>query len=118
MTTQLTKEAFQALLAREDRVGNIARERALLILLANQTFDEVRDQTTKHLNDKGFQPMDARMMTSLAQWVKRSIRPEGERLSEKQHKWLLRENARGTARIGKYTKQLLSVAKEKQGATA
>lgn len=111
--TLLTKEAIRELLARRDRVGNAARERALTVLVANQTSDERRSETTKYHNDTGFQPMDARMMTSLAQQVARSSRPEGERLSERQHNWLLRQNKKGVSRIAKYHRQLIEAAQAK-----
>lgn len=114
MTTKtdipFTREAFIELLSRRDDRGNRARERALLVLVQNQTQDERRDETTKYHNDTGFMPMHAKKMTSFAQQVRFSRRPHGQRLSEKQHNWLLRTDRGGTPRIGKYTRQLIEAA--------
>jgi hypothetical protein len=110
----LTRDGLIDLLSRTDDLGNRARERALLVLVQNQTADEQRDEATKYHNGTGFLPMHARKMTSFALQVQRSRRPKGERLSEKQHLWLLRKDRGGTPRIGKYTRQLIEAAKERQ----
>jgi hypothetical protein len=108
-----TKQSIRDLLHTDTPVGHRALERALLVLLANQTFDERRDQTTKHYNNRGFMPMDARKMTSFAKQVQYSRRPKGEQLSPKQRAWLLRTNAKGVSRIGKYARQLIEAAQQK-----
>lgn len=115
MTTTIpfNRDAFIALLSQRDEQGNRARERALLVLLQNQTADERRDEQTKYHNDTGFMPMHAKKMTSFAQQIQRSRRQPGDRLSEKQHLWLLRCDRGGTPRIGKYTRQLIEAAEAK-----
>lgn len=113
---EFTRDAFIALLTRQDRTGAKARERALLVLIKNQTEDERQAEQTKYHNNTGFMPMHARMMTSLARQVQRSRYPEGERLSPKQHNWLLRTDKGGTPRIGKYTRQLIEAAEERKHA--
>lgn len=109
----LTRVAFIELLSRTDEVGNRARERALLVLVENQTHDERRDETTKYLNDMGFMPMHAKKMTSFAMQVQSSRYPKGRKLSPKQHLWLLRKDRGGTPRIGKYTRQLIEAAQKR-----
>lgn len=110
------RSSFIELLSRCDKTGNYARERALLLLLARQTQDERTQEQTKHHNNIGFMPMHAKMMTSFAKQIQRSTRPKGERLSEKQHNWLLVKDSGGTPRIGKYTRQLIEEAELKQAA--
>lgn len=106
MATKWTREAIIELLHTNDR----AVERALLTLLARQTSDEQVIQQTKHHNLKGFTPYDAKIMTSMAQQVKR-----GFSLTLKQLAWLRgHKSDRFPSRIGKYARQLLKVVKEKE----
>lgn len=102
-----TKEKIKQLLTENDR----AVERALLALLARQTSDEVQSESTSHHNGKGFCTYDARMMTSMAKWVRR-----GHQLSVNQLLWLRGSSRNGTPRIGKYAGQLAKVANEKEDA--
>lgn len=115
--TALTKEGIRELLHRDDRSGHYALERALLVLLSNQTADERVQETTKYYNMRGFMPMDAKKMTSFANQVRYSRRPKGERLSPKQRAWLLRFNKKGVSRIAKYHRQLIEAAQVKADAT-
>ena len=81
MSIEFTREAFIKLLVRSDRTGAVARERALLVLIQNQTEDERVSEQTKYHNNTGFMPMHASKMTSFARQIQRSRYPEGERLS-------------------------------------
>lgn len=110
---QFTRASFIELLSRIDEVGNTARERALIHLYNRQTSDERRTEQTRHHNNIGFMPMHAKMMTSFAKQVMTSRRDPGQRLSPKQHTWLLKKDKGGTPRIGKYTGQLIEEAKKK-----
>lgn len=56
-------------------------ERGLLHLLSLQTNDEQANRTTSHLNDKGFSMRTVKSGSYMAQYVKRSSRPEGYRLT-------------------------------------
>lgn len=111
-----TREEITALLHTNSPLGNRAVERALLVLLSNQTEDERRDETTKHTNDKGFTSADAKKMTSMARQVERSPYPKGQKLSSKQLGWLRRPNKGGTSRIAKYGRQLIEAAEKKASA--
>jgi hypothetical protein len=108
---QLTKENIQALLLRKDDVGMHACGRALCVLLRNQTLDEKRDADTKHRNDRGFTPSDARRGTSMAQFYMRNGWLTPAQMSYWQDPaWT---EAR-RIRITKYWGQLLEAAEEKQ----
>lgn len=111
-----TKQSIRELLHTDSPVGHRALERALLVLLARQTADERATEQTRHLNNRGFMSMDAPKMTSFAKQVQYSRRPKGEQLSPKQRAWLLRTNAKGVSRIGKYAGQLIEAAQEKANA--
>jgi hypothetical protein len=102
--------SIRKLLETNDR----AVERALVVLLERQTADERIAETTKHDNDRGFLPYDAKIMTSMAKWVR-----SGGRLSERQLKWLRNgKSARFPSRIGKYHRQLLDQIKFNELAAA
>jgi len=60
-------------------VSNV--ERGLLHLLSLQTSDEQASSTTSHLNEKGFSMRTVKQGSYMAQYVKRSSRPEGYRLT-------------------------------------
>lgn len=84
-------------------------ERAILAIDARQTDDEQRSETTRYLNARGWSAADAKQGSYLARWIRRSDRPDGEKLSGK---WVA--NAKGI--ISKYCGQLSRIAAEKVAA--
>jgi hypothetical protein len=95
-----TVEMMRQVLASND----IMVERSILELYKRQTHDEQNDQMTKHHNARGFNGLDAKFLSSLAQWILRPTeRKEGMRLSIKQ-----REVAR--KKLMKYAGQLVEIA--------
>lgn len=83
--------------------SDVAVERAILRIYAFQTSVEQSIQTTIDHNNVGFNACHAEFLSSLAEWIKRSRRPEGQRLSAKQMK-------HGRKMIKHYWKQLMRVA--------
>lgn len=109
-TKTWTRETVQDLLMTNDR----AVERALLVLLDRQTFDEQTSKDTKHQNGRGFTQADARIMTEFAVQVKR-----GRSLTPSQLRFLRnRKSAHFHSRIGKYAKQLLDQIQKNEAAAA
>lgn len=108
--SQVTKEYVQALLLREDTVGMHAVGRALGVLLANQTADEVWSESTKYLNARGFTPSDARIGTSMAGYYKRN-----GYLTPRQMAYWQRpaRTEAGRIRILKYWRQLIDAAQQR-----
>jgi len=103
----LTRESITALLETNDR----AIGRALLVLLSNQTADEVRMETTSHYNGKGFSGFDGKIGTNMAKFYQRN-----GYLSPKQIAFWRKQDKRGNMRIAKYWKQLIKAAEEKAAA--
>lgn len=97
-------QSIRQLLRENDR----AVARALVVLTQRQTHDEQRDENTKHRNDMGFMPCDARMGTSMAQFYERN-----GYLSAKQIVWWRRPRKNGKQRIEAYAVQLLDIAQER-----
>lgn len=95
----MTREDINVLLSTNDR----AVARALVVLYERQTDDEKGSGVTKHSNGAGFNATDASFGTALAQWVL-----SGKRLSAGQL-------ASARRMLGKYSGQLLAIAKAKQG---
>ena len=85
-----------------------AIERALLVLLDRQTFDEQEQGDTKYNNGIGFTGVDAEFMTSLAMRVRR-----GYPLSPKQLACMQKTNAKGYCKLAKYHKQLIEEIEKK-----
>lgn len=81
-------------------------ERAVLALYARQTADEQSAKVTSHHNQMGFSGVDAEWMSSMAEWIGKSRRAEGSRLSPKQLQITQRK-------IGKYARQLLTIIEER-----
>lgn len=104
---ELTRENIVKLLETNDA----AIGRALVVLNANQTFDERENEDTKHLNGKGFRPCHARMGTSMANFYTKN-----GYLSPKQIAYWRKPMKDGNMKIGIYWKQLVAAAKEKQNA--
>lgn len=94
-----TPEKIRELLQTND----IMVERSVLNLFERQTYDEQETQTTKHTNGRGFNGLDAKFLSSLAEWIHRSTRKEGMRLSPKQL-------AVARRKLMKYSKQLAEIA--------
>jgi hypothetical protein len=101
----LTREAIASLLATND----MAVGRALLVINANQTFDEQAAEQTTHHNGRGFRPCHAHLGTSMANFFQ--LRGY---LSPKQIAYWRKQDATGTMRIAIYWKQLVAAAKIKQ----
>lgn len=104
--SKLTKESINQLLAENDK----AVARALVVLHNRQVADEQAHHLTKYNNGVGFTPADAYMGTSMATFYqKRGF------LSPKQIGYWRKRGKNGTMRIGKYWRQLIDAAEEKQG---
>lgn len=73
----------------------------------NQTFDEQAKASTDHDNGIGFTGADAAFLTSIAQWIIRSTRPEGKRLTYGQI-------IKVRPLMGKYWRQLRDVIIQKE----
>lgn len=101
---ELTKENIVKLLETNDA----AIGRALSVLKANQTKDEVISQDTKHHNGIGFRPAHARMGTSMAEFYEsRGF------LTAKQIAYWRARDRKGHMRIGIYWRQLIEAAEAK-----
>ena len=85
--------------------------RALVVLSARQTSDELATQQTRHLNGKGFTPADAKMGVSMANYYSKY-----NKLTAKQLAYWQTPNKSGTWRICKYAGQLLEEAQAKAAA--
>lgn len=111
MTNQLTKEYIQEVLSREDEIGMHAIGRALVHLLARQTYDEQVAEQTKYHNGVGFTGCDGEIGASMAKFYERR-----GYLTVKQVKYWQKKigKKQQTTRIGKYWKQILEVAEQKQ----
>lgn len=87
MAKEWTKDRVRALLMRDDAVGWVAVERALVRLYERQTYAEQSSGDTKELNGVGFAGCDAQTGTWLVQTViaeaKAQGRAEGHRLRGK-----------------------------------
>lgn len=101
------REKINALLLSNPR----AIERALLVLLDRQTFDEQQAGDTKYHNGVGFTGVDAEFMTSLAQRVR-----AGRGLTPKQLACMQKTNAKGLCKLAKYHKQLIEEIEKKEAA--
>lgn len=104
-TKEWTPDQIKELLAKSDE----AVGRALLAILARQTFDEQQAADTKYSNGIGFTAFDAEPMTSMARFYKKA-----GFLTPKQLAWLRGcPGKQKTPRIAKYAGQLADIAREK-----
>ena len=89
--------------------NDIFIERALRVLLARQTDDEVRAESTNCNNNMGFTAADAKLLTSFAKQIKESTDkyPVGKRLSRSQFYWARKK-------LQKYARQLATYANSKE----
>lgn len=94
-----TEEKIRHLLSTNNKMV----ENSLLILYSRQTIDERAAQASGHHNGMGFTKIDAKFLSSLAEWIKKSTRPDGQRLTPKQHMYARK-------RLMKYVKQLTKYA--------
>ena len=108
--TQISKEAIQALLLRNDDIGMNAVGRALVALNRRQTSVERSIQATTVHNAQGFTPSDARIGTSMAEFYAKA----GKLTPKQVAYWQESRTPSGRPRIVKYWKQLIEVANEKQ----
>ena len=107
MQGKWNKETIEALLQRSDG----AVERALVVLHNRQTPDEKRALTTTHHNGRGFGAFDARILSSMAGWVKR-----GNTLTVKQLGFLRKKGKKGFCILAKYHAQLIEEIEAKEAA--
>lgn len=96
--THWDKEKIIELLKKNDK----AVGRALLRLVANQTYDEKCSKTTKFLNNKGFRPCHARVGTEMATF----FHNRGYLTPAQARYWRVTDKS-GNMRIGIYANQLL-----------
>jgi len=100
---EYTKEIIQDKLATDQRW----LERGILAIYNYQTSHEQSRGDTIELNGVGFNGCDAPFLSSLACWIQKSYRPEGQRLSAKQASF-------GAKKMKKYAGQLLRIISEQQ----
>lgn len=93
-----TKEKIVNLLETND----LAVGRALIVILKNQTDDEIATQSTNHSNGKGFNGAHGKIGTSMAL---QAMNRKGY-LSEKQVAYWRKRDSKGNMRIALYWKQL------------
>lgn len=105
-TDNWNKEKIIDLLEKND----LAVGRALIVLLGNQTMDEIQSLDTKHNNGKGFNAPHARMGTSMGIQAKNR---DGY-LSPKQVAYWRKRDVKGNMRIGIYWKQLLQAIEDRK----
>jgi hypothetical protein len=77
---EYTKEMIKEKLATDNRW----LEHGIVAIWNYQTTSEKAAGVTKELNGVGFNGCDAEFLSSLAEWIKKSNRPSGEKLSVKQ----------------------------------
>jgi len=94
-----TKEQIVELL----ETSTVAVERAILRIYSFQTPSEQHTKSTHRHNGRGFSSAHAEFMSSLAEWIKKSNRKPGQRLTSKQL-------VLGRKYIKKYWKQLMEFA--------
>ena len=87
--------------------SNKAVELGILRIHTFQTHVEQSIRETTENNTVGWNAFHANFMSSLAEWIKKSPRPEGQRLSPKQM-------AKARPIIKKYARQLMEFANGKQ----
>lgn len=102
---KLTKESIQELLETNDK----AVGRALSALLTRQTASEQAMEDTIEHNGVGFTGVDGEFFTSLAKQFNRK-----GFLSPKQITAARKKDKRGVSKVGKYWRQLIEIAEEKQ----
>lgn len=91
------------------QTNDLAVERALLALYERQTEVEKRVNHSTHLNMRGFNQGDAPDMSSMAKQIL-----NGRHLDARQLEWLRAPQHRYRSRIGKYWRQLLEIARERE----
>ena len=99
MSVELTKTGIQNLLENSDK----AVLRAIVVIWNLQTADEQANHTTSNSNGVGFSYRDADFGSSLAEKIQK-----GYSMSDKQI-------SAGRRMVKKYWRQLIDVAKAKQG---
>lgn len=110
---RVTRERLTELIRRGDAVAMHAIGRALVHLLNRQTNEEQRENTTKHHNDRGFSPADARLGSIHAKYYIRH-----KCLQPWQIAYWLRVNSKGVPRLSKYWAQIDQEAQKKAAARA
>lgn len=91
-------------------------ERALLALYDRQTSAEQSAGQTSEDNGVGFNGVDAPILSSFAEWVKRVSRPEGQYAARAEGKRLSdKQRAIARKKLRKYVRQLVDVANSRGG---
>lgn len=109
MTKKDLRIQIETVLSRKDKVGMHAVGRALVHLKNRQTLDEQRSEDTKHANGRGFQPVHAKIGTSMALFYEKN-----GYLTPKQVEYWQKETLKvKKPRISRYWKQLLEEAEKK-----
>jgi hypothetical protein len=117
--TDYTREQVRHLLSTDQKWA----ERAIVILYRNrQTTTEQNVQQTVENNERGFQQMDARFFSSLAEWIENRGKqgvPLGRRLTPKQYACAMKPWGRNRIpRVAKYARQILEEIEAKAKAAA
>jgi len=94
-----TEERIQNLILKNNKMV----EHCLLVLYSRQTRTERCAQSANTQNKMGFNKIDAKFLTSLAEWINKSTYVDGCRLTPKQR-------AAARKRLKKYVKQLTTYA--------
>jgi hypothetical protein len=106
-TTDVTVLSIKELLDRSDK----AVEEAVLRIYDRQTNGEQAARVTSEHNGVGFSAFDADILSSFAEWMRRSTRPVGQRLTARQLQVARK-------RIKRYAKQLVEIAQAKAARSA
>ena len=112
MTKKQLRQQIEAVLSRKDKLGMHAVGRALVHLKNRQTEDEQRCEETRVHNKMGFQPIHAKIGTSMANFYEKN-----GYLSPKQVAfWQSEQNKLKKPVICRYWKQLVEEAEKKMAA--
>ncbi len=109
MTKKELRVKVETVLSRKDKVGMHAVGRALVHLKNRQTEDEQVSEETKVHNKKGFQPVHARIGTSMANFYEKN----GFLTPKQVAYWQDENNKLKKGRIQRYWKQLVEEAENK-----
>lgn len=106
----ITRDSFNKMLETHLKKDQVIG-RALVVLFNRQNQDERQNNTTQHLNLRGFTPGDARSGCITAKYFIKH-----KTLLDWQIERWMKKNDKGIPRIAKYWAQLDEAAREKQAA--
>ena len=81
-------------------------ERAILALYERQTAEEQAYAMTEEDNGMGFNGQDAELLSSYAEWIKKSWKEEGKRLSDKQRAIARKKLPKYWAQLAEHAEQV------------